>query len=195
MIIIIRHGQTLWNIQNRKQGHKNSNLTLTGRMQGKLVAELLKKKIDIEDFKIFISPLKRVADYKKIVLKNMNLKKKVSISKSNLLKEHCFGIWEGKNEKEIEKLFPNQLKYRNKDKWNYIVPRGESYKILHKRVGEFLKKKINKKKKYIIFTHEMVSKVLRGHLCKLKPKDILKLNHKNNEIYIYTYKKIKKFKI
>ena len=61
MIIIIRHGETLWNLKKKKQGHKNSKLTPKGKKQAIKVAKFLnRQKYNINEFTIFASPLKRV---------------------------------------------------------------------------------------------------------------------------------------
>ena len=198
MIIIIRHGETFWNLKKKKQGQKNSNLTKKGKKQAINVAKFLKrKKLNLENFKIYCSPLKRVLDFIKIVHKNLDHKipiKKVYI-KSKLLKEHKFGKWEGKTDKQIKKLFPNEFNERKKNRWDYIVPKGESYAILKLRVKKFIKKNIKKNKDYIIFTHEMVSKVFRGIVLKMNNQKILFLNHKQDTIFIYKNQFIKEYKI
>ena len=43
MIIIIRHGETFWNLKKKKQGQKNSNLTKKGKKQATKVAKFLNK--------------------------------------------------------------------------------------------------------------------------------------------------------
>ena len=197
MIIIVRHGETKWNLEKRKQGHKNSNLTKKGRDQAIKVADFLKKKnIKLEKFKFYSSPLKRVVDYSKIVTQNLDykLRFKKKIKLSNLLKEHKFGIWEGKTDAEIKTMYPNQLKKRRMNRWEYVIPGGESYKLLDTRVNKFIKK-INTRGNYIIFTHEMVSKVFRGILMNYKSKKTLSLSHKNSSIYIYKNKSIKEYKL
>ena len=196
MIIIIRHGQTLWNLQKKKQGHKNSKLTLKGIRQAIKIANFFNKKIrNLEQFKIYSSPIKRVIDFTNLINKKLKRKKiKKKIIYSNLLKEHKFGKWEGKTISRIKKLFPKEYQNREDDKWNYKIPNGESYSILSKRIKKFLKQKINIKKNYIIFTHEMVSKVLRGKLLRLKNKKIIKLKHNSNYIFIFDNKKIVKIK-
>ena len=73
MIIIVRHGQTLWNVLKKLQGHRNSKLTVKGNRQAIKVAKFFDQKIKkIEDFKIYSSPIKRVVDYTNVI--NSNLK-------------------------------------------------------------------------------------------------------------------------
>jgi probable phosphoglycerate mutase len=198
VIIIIRHGETFWNLKKKKQGQKNSNLTKKGKKQATKVARFLKKNsLNLKNFKIYCSPLKRVLDFIKIIDKNLDHKvsiKKISI-KSKLLKEHKFGKWEGKTDKQIKKLFPNEFNERKKNRWGYIVPKGESYALLKLRVENFIKKNIKKNKNYIIFTHEMVSKVFRGIILKMNNQKILFLKHKQDSVFVYKNKFIKEYKI
>ena len=73
MIIIIRHGETTWNLKKRKQGHKNSKLTAKGKRQAIKVAKFLnKKKYNLNNFHLYSSSLKRVIDYTKIINQNLN---------------------------------------------------------------------------------------------------------------------------
>ena len=196
MIIIVRHGQTVWNILKKKQGRKNSKLTNKGKIQGCRVAKFLENKYILKDnFIIYASPIKRVVDYINIIDKNLNyfqLAKKVKYL--NCLKEHKFGKWEGKTIEEIKLKYKHEFLKREKDKWNYKIPNGESYQILHIKLKKFLKKKINYRKNYIIFTHEMVSKVLRGILMRLNKRRVIKSKHDSNYIYIFKNNKLNRIK-
>ncbi len=90
--------------------------------------------------------------------------------------EHKFGKWEGKTDKQIKNLFPNEFYKRKINRWNYVVPNGESYALLKLRIKKFIKKNIKKNKNYIIFTHEMVSKVFRGIVLKMNNQETLHIN-------------------
>ena len=78
MIIIVRHGQTLWNVLKKLQGHRNSKLTVKGNRQAIKVAKFFDQKIKkIEDFKIYSSPIHSVVDYTNVInsnLKNIKIK-------------------------------------------------------------------------------------------------------------------------
>ena len=101
-------------------------------------------------------------------------------------------IW---SDKEINELFPDQVKKRKLNKWHYKIPQGESYEILYKRVKKFINKRIKFKKNYVIFTHDMVSRVFRGYLMKYKKEKILNSEHKNSSIFICDKKKIKEIRL
>ena len=192
MIYIVRHGQTQWNLQGKKQGWKDSPLTLKGIRQASLIAELIQEErsfINLDEFKIVISPQWRCQQFASLICEFLDLNFMDCIVEENL-REHCFGLWEGKTEKEIEEHFPGFLKRRHEPQnhWNYVVPMGESYEILSKRVSSVLEK--YKDQKVIFICHEMVSKVMRGNLLSLSTDEILPLKHKQNTIFKFNNKEL-----
>ena len=183
MIYIVRHGQTAWNLQKRKQGRKDSPLTLKGIDQAKHIASILKKDIkDISKFKIVISPQWRCQQFASIICELLNIRFSDCIMEENL-REHCFGLWEGKTEEEIEFEFPGFLerRYRPENYWNYIVPMGESYDLLSNRVSKVIEE--YEYENIIYVCHEMVSKTMRGILLNLSNDEVLALNHPQDTVY------------
>ena len=97
-LIMIRHGETSWNVENRKQGRNDQPLNAKGEMQAKLVAGYVKSKYQIE--RVWTSPLKRCSDTAKL----FNL----PVSTSDLLIEIDYGEWEGMLQSEIDRKYPIQ---------------------------------------------------------------------------------------
>lgn len=189
-IYIIRHGQTVWNLENRKQGHSDSPLTLKGIEQAGNVCDILKKEnLDYQKCHIFVSPLFRTKQYAQIILENLKINKKL-VSEEYLIKEHGFGAWEGLTQDEVDKLFPKETEKRMQDRWNYIIHGGgESYEIISRRAEQFLKKiNFNNDKNIILICHEMVSKMLRYNLLGLSKNEALDLNHPQDVVYRYCNK-------
>ncbi|MHA2390056.1 MAG: histidine phosphatase family protein [Candidatus Hodarchaeales archaeon] len=185
MIYIVRHGQTVWNLEGRKQGQKDSPLTLKGVRQAENVAGILQTEIsDIKKYSIVISPQWRCQQYASIICDLLGVNFNQCIVDENL-REHSFGSWEGNTEEQIEQEFPGFLerRYQPENYWNFVVPKGESYELLYQRVSKVIDKYQNKKT--IFICHEMVSKVMRGRLLCLQSKEILPLRHKQNIIYKY----------
>jgi len=127
-IIIVRHGETVDNVNWIIQGQSNGQLTDIGREQAKKLGERLKnEKIDF----IYSSDLTRTKDTIKEVLKHH---KKIPVIYDPLLRERSFGIYEGKPFKEL---------YSDVDKDNkdfYYPEKGETLKDIRKRVIAFMKK-------------------------------------------------------
>lgn len=182
-IYIIRHGQTLWNLESRKQGHKDSPLTIKGISQAHNVCKILEKEnIDFNKCELFVSPLFRAKQYAQIITETLGIRDKIQYE--DLIKEHGFGGWEGLTQKEVDCNFPGESEIRKKDRWNYIIPGGgESYEIISQRAKCFLKRNQDPDKDIIMICHEMISKVTRGILLNLDQSDILDLGHPQDTIY------------
>lgn len=183
MIYIVRHGQTAWNLQGRKQGRKDSPLTLKGIEQAKDISKILNNHIkDYSKFKVVVSPQWRCQQFASIICELTGVKFSECIFEENL-REHCFGLWEGKTEEEIEKEFPGFLakRYIPENYWSYVVPMGESYELLYSRIGKVLDK--YKGQDIIYVCHEMVSKTIRGNVLNLSPEQILPLKHPQDCVY------------
>ena len=94
-LILIRHGQSEWNLQNRFTGWKNVELTPKGIEEAHAAAAQLKnEKIDIA----FTSELKRAQHTLDIILKDNHWD--LPITKNFALNERSYGSLEGLNKAE-----------------------------------------------------------------------------------------------
>jgi len=133
-LILVRHGETVWDAEHRWQGNKlGGKLTDLGISQAHSIAELLEK-IPID--KIFSSPLARAFDTAKIINKKLNL----DLSTDDLLKEVDVGILHGLTPQEVEEKYPGMLREREWDMLNFKGHGGENFKELIARVNTFLSK-------------------------------------------------------
>ncbi len=64
-LTLVRHGETDWNVENRKQGRIDRPLNSNGTAQAKLVAEYVRAHFDVR--KVWSSPLKRCAQTAKML--------------------------------------------------------------------------------------------------------------------------------
>ena len=98
-LILIRHGETNWNVERRKQGHSDQPLNEKGATQAKLAAQYVKANYEIGQ--VWSSPLQRCSNT--AALFNM------PVETSEHLLEIDYGDWEGVLAEEIETKFANQL--------------------------------------------------------------------------------------
>ena len=98
-LILIRHGETNWNVERRKQGRNDQPLNEKGATQAKLAAEFVKANYDLG--KVWSSPLQRCSNT--AALFNM------PVDTSDLLLEIDYGDWEGVLAEEIEKNFADMI--------------------------------------------------------------------------------------
>ena len=190
MILICRHGQTKWNLENRKQGWLDSELTELGKSQASAIKFGLKTFCREKEFKVICSPLGRVKSTAKIALSEATYPSEITYD--DRLKEHSFGTWEGLNLEEIEKRFPGMQDQREKDCWNFKLPEGESYALLESRLISFIQS-IDKSQDIILFCHEMVSKILRKILLGLKEKQTINLTHDQFSFFVIDNKKVHQY--
>jgi broad specificity phosphatase PhoE len=136
-IILVRHGETEWNIQQRYQGHTDIELNQTGINQAKKLArELNSEKIDA----IYSSDLNRAVQTATIIADG----RKLPIHKLRDLRECSFGIWEGKTFKEMEEKFPEEVARIKGDPVKQIRSGGESRDQLCIRVEKAVQQIIDK---------------------------------------------------
>jgi broad specificity phosphatase PhoE len=67
------------------------------------------------------------------------------------------------------KIYPELYKQREKDKWNFIIPEGESFKDAYERIKKFIEKKIRKEfdgKSVVFVTHATLINLLLIYFSK-----------------------------
>jgi broad specificity phosphatase PhoE len=124
-IYIIRHGQTVWNVEGKFQGFRNSNLTEKGMQQAIAVGKFLQDK-NIQQ--IYCSPLQRSKDTLTIY--------------NDELRECNYGDIEGQDENLVRtQLLLQGIDRRDPStKFNFKFQNGESYKDQIIRVMDFIVK-------------------------------------------------------
>ena len=70
-LFLIRHGQTVWNLEGRYQGDEDTDLTSVGISQAELAAKYLSR---VNFSCIYTSPLRRTLDTASIIAKDKNAK-------------------------------------------------------------------------------------------------------------------------
>ena len=101
-IFIIRHGQTLWNIEQRMQGRLDSPLSDEGKLQAQRHAEVLAANGGVDHF--IVSPSGRTRETASIV----NARIQAPIDFEEVLMERDCGEWSGFTVQEIEREFPQE---------------------------------------------------------------------------------------
>jgi probable phosphoglycerate mutase len=138
-ILFIRHGETDYNAEGRLQGQRDTPLNGKGREQasavGRTLAKLLRADLDrLEAANAFrASPLLRVRQTLELARAAMGFEP-TRYELNDGLKELSFGDWEGSTWPEIEARDPAGLAARERDKWRFTPPNGESYATLSERL-------------------------------------------------------------
>lgn len=141
-IYMIRHGQTDWNAELRMQGQQDIPLNALGREQATGNGQALKAVLGdtVAAFDFVASPLSRTRETMERVRTAMGLDP-LAYRTDDRLVELNFGDWEGHTVDDLERLWPERIEARHRNKWDFIPPGpdAESYEILSWRVGSWLR--------------------------------------------------------
>ena len=179
-LILLRHGQSQWNLENKFTGWKNVPLTEKGEMEAKKAGELIKKnKIHI-DF-IFSSILERANKTAEIAIKEANLQNlinnnKLILTKHEDLNERDYGDLVGLNKEETANKFGKEQVHIWRRSYDTPPPNGESLKDVVERVSPYFTKNIKplllQNKNILIAAHGNSLRAMMIELGMYKPEEI-----------------------
>ncbi len=138
LFYFVRHGETDWNAERRLQGQLDIALNDIGRRQSAQCGSTLRGLIAARrkapaDFAFISSPLSRARETMEILRSALDLPRDGYAIEPRLA-ELSFGRWEGLTYAEVRALDGAALAVRERDKWNFTTPDGESYAGLLARV-------------------------------------------------------------
>jgi len=141
VVYYVRHGETNFNVEARLQGRRDTVLNAHGRQQAAKSASVLHDLFardgrKAQDFGYAASPLKRARETMEILRATLGLDPQGYEVDARLM-EISYGEWEGRTLPEIEARTPGVLAERDREKWDFAPPGGESYRELTKRIGEW----------------------------------------------------------
>ena len=199
-LILIRHGQSTWNLERKFTGWVDVDLTENGRLEAKKAGDLIKK----SNIKInyYYSSLQLRANHTlKIIQKSLNDEK--NFIKAWELNERHYGALTGLNKIETSKKLGEEKVYQFRRSWDLRpapldkksqfhplnintykdvpkkkIPDTESLKDTYKRVINYFESKIKDKIKngnILVSAHGNSIRVLCKYLFKIDEKQISKL--------------------
>ena len=191
-LILIRHGQSTWNLEKRFTGWVDVDLTENGQLEAKKAGDLIKSK-NIEINHYFSSLQKRAIDTLKLVQKTLNDKKK--FTKAWQLNERHYGVLTGLNKIEMIKKLGEKKVHQFRRSWDIKpepldkksefhplniktyeavstenIPDSESLKDTFKRVTDYYQTEIKnylKDENVLISAHGNSIRALLKYLLKL----------------------------
>jgi len=199
-LILVRHGQSLWNLENRFTGWVDVELSKNGREEASKAGKLIKNlKIDFGMF--YTSYLKRANETLNIILKEINVENN-QVVKAWELNERHYGNLTGLNKDEMKKKLSEEKVHQLRRSWDIppekldkdspyhplnniiykdipknLIPDTESLKDTYDRVIPYYKSYImeNIKNNVLISAHGNSIRALCKFLFNLDNKDISKL--------------------
>jgi alpha-ribazole phosphatase len=158
-MILVRHGQTEWNAQQKYQGHTDVPLNDMGRQQAGRVADYLYDQEGVEG--LYGSDLARARETAEIIGRRLDL----PVTTDTRLRELNFGVWEGLTFSEVYRDYREEF-----DNWfhhteGFKVPGGESFQELLNRSLQALREiAVRHSGTVVVATHGGVIMALLYHL-------------------------------
>lgn len=122
-LILIRHGETDWNVSQRIQGHIDIPLNVQGEIQAELTGRRLGREHQKAPFAALVSSdLGRTVQTAEAIRRHTGLR----IHEDRRLRERCYGVLEGLETHELDQKHPEVHRaWRSRDP-SYVIPQGES---------------------------------------------------------------------
>ena len=175
-IYFTRHGETVWNVENKICGMTDSPLTARGQQQAQQLGELVRDSgLQIDE--ILYSPLSRAADTAKAIAAATGLPARYEPR----LREQCFGKYEGTPRDGAEFRIS---KTHFADRYDG----GESMMQLAQRIYNLLDElKADTGKTYLLVSHNGIARVVHSYFYDMTNEEYAAAGIKNCQLVEYTF--------
>lgn len=157
-VIMVRHGETQWNVECRFLGSVDMTLNEKGIRQAGYAAKAL---AEVPLDAAYSSPMKRAFQTGEIICQNRD----ISIHTEQGLAEICCGKWEGLNGEEVEARYPGQIQLWASQPEQLQIDGGETFQAVSDRIVEAFNRivKQNSGKTILITSHMICLTLLMLH--------------------------------
>lgn len=185
-LILVRHGQSLWNKEGKWTGLTDIHLDQTGAEQAEKAGKLL---VDRKPDVAFTSDLIRSEETLTIVEHALGFPHDIPVTHAKELNERDYGDYTGKNKWDVEKEIGEEAFKNLRRNWDYPVPNGETLKDVYERVVPYYEQNIlphlKEGRNVIISAHGNSLRSLVKHLENISDEGIADVEFGTGEIYIY----------
>lgn len=175
-LVIVRHGQSQWNLENRFTGEVDIDLTEQGRAEAHAAGDKLKGYLFDT---AFTSILKRAQETLHIILDIIG-ETNIPIIEDKALNERNYGNLQGLNKAETAQKYGDEQVHIWRRSYDVAPPGGESLKDTYNRVIPYYKTTIEPKlqtgKDILIVAHGNSLRSLAMYLENISAQDIADLN-------------------
>lgn len=173
-LILIRHGQSIWNAENRFTGWTNVELSEKGELEALEAGKLLSK-INIDS--VHTSDLIRAQKTAEIIMKNNEVSKDFVTYEDFRLNERNYGELQGLNKKETAEKHGSEQVHIWRRSYDIAPPGGESLKMTAERTIPYFIEEILPEleagKNILVSAHGNSLRSIVMHIEKLSPEEIV----------------------
>ena len=174
-LVLIRHGQSIWNLENRFTGWVDVPLSAQGREEARNAA----KKLGSTEFHIaYTSALSRAQQTLAIILETQGWD--LPIIRDEALNERHYGDLQGLNKDELRKQYGEEQVKIWRRSYDVPPPNGEALKQTAERTLPFFERcimgDIRQGKNVLVVAHGNSNRSIVMELDKLSKEEVLELN-------------------
>ena len=175
-LILLRHGESQWNLENRFTGWVDVPLSPKGEIEAKHAGELIK---DLPIDKLYTSVLQRAINTAQIALEQSG-RTDLPTERDKALNERMYGDLQGLNKEETAKQFGDEQVKIWRRSYDVPPPNGESLKDTAARTlpyfNEHILPDIKAGKNILIVAHGNSLRSIVMELDQLTKEQVLELN-------------------
>lgn len=176
LLILLRHGESMWNKENRFTGWVDVDLSEHGEEEARHAGEVLRSiPIDV----VFTSALRRAIHTAELALEAAG-KSTIPIIKNAALNERHYGDLQGLDKDEVARKYGEQQFKLWRRSYDVPPPNGESLKMTQERVLPYYEKEIlpllRQGKNILVVAHGNSLRALVMALEHLTPAQIVETN-------------------
>ncbi|MFN7135288.1 MAG: 2,3-bisphosphoglycerate-dependent phosphoglycerate mutase [Myxococcales bacterium] len=183
-LVLIRHGQSIWNLENRFTGWVDVPLTEKGREEAKRAAGHVK---DIRFDVAYTSMLTRAQETLRIILENIG--KQPPIIRDQALNERHYGDLQGLNKADTAKRYGDEQVKLWRRSYDVPPPNGESLELCARRTLPFFERAIagdiRQGKNVLVVAHGNSNRSIVMSLDKLTGEQVLALELETGVPLVY----------
>ena len=162
-VYYIRHGETDWNVAGRLQGRRDVPLNARGRAQAVHCGDILRDLFGLPSEGYRVEPQ---------------------------LAEIAFGDWEGFTIAQLHSRDPQRIAAREQDKWHFVPPGGESYKLVSGRMRDLYE---SLSRDTVAVAHGGTARGLMAHLGIAKPAAAPLVDIEQGVVYVFQADQIMRY--
>jgi len=186
-LVLLRHGQSQWNLENRFTGWVDVPLTEKGFEEARRAGELLKS---YHFDKVYTSALTRAHQTMDTVLEVMGVKD-IPIERDEALNERHYGDLQGKNKAETAEKYGAEQVHIWRRSYDVQPPGGESLKDTAARTLPYFREHIlpdlKAGKNVLVVAHGNSLRSIVMELDGLSRQEVLELNLGTGVPYVYDF--------
>ena len=195
-LVLLRHGQSQWNLENRFTGWKDVPLTVQGVKEARNAGRLMHiNNISID--LIFSSDLQRANETARLAVMEINLKhlwnkeNELIMIRDKALNERDYGDLVGLNKQETADKFGSKQVHIWRRSFDIPPPGGESLKDVVERVKPYFDTKIElelkNQKNILVAAHGNSLRAMMICVGLYKPEEISKIELPTGSPFVFSY--------